>query len=58
MDSAARQKTRRPSSNNPWGCGFAPRCRYATDKCRTEHPELTDAGNGHMYRCFFPIGGK
>ena len=27
------------------GCGFAPRCRYATDKCRTEHPELTDAGN-------------
>lgn len=40
------------------GCGFAPRCRYATDKCRTEHPELTDAGNGHMYRCFFPIGGK
>jgi oligopeptide/dipeptide ABC transporter ATP-binding protein len=40
------------------GCGFAPRCRYATDKCRTEHPELTDSGNGHMYRCFFPIGGK
>jgi oligopeptide/dipeptide ABC transporter ATP-binding protein len=40
------------------GCGFAPRCRYATDKCRNEHPELTDAGNGHMYRCFFPIGGK
>jgi oligopeptide/dipeptide ABC transporter ATP-binding protein len=40
------------------GCGFAPRCRYATDKCRTEHPELTDAGNGHMYRCFFPLGGK
>jgi oligopeptide/dipeptide ABC transporter ATP-binding protein len=40
------------------GCGFAPRCRYATDKCRTEHPELTDAGNGHMYRCFFPIRGK
>ena len=40
------------------GCGFAPRCRYATDKCRNEHPELTDAGNGHMYRCFSPIGGK
>ena len=40
------------------GCGFAPRCRYATDKCRTEHPELIDAGNGHLYRCFFPIGGK
>ena len=40
------------------GCGFAPRCRYATDKCRNEHPELTDAGNGHMYRCFFPLGVK
>ena len=40
------------------GCGFAPRCRYATNKCRNEHPELTDSGNGHMYRCFFPMGGK
>jgi peptide/nickel transport system ATP-binding protein len=37
------------------GCGFAPRCIYATDKCRTEHPDLVDAGNGHMYRCFFPL---
>jgi peptide/nickel transport system ATP-binding protein len=37
------------------GCGFAPRCKYATDKCRTEHPDLVDAGNGHMYRCFFPL---
>jgi oligopeptide/dipeptide ABC transporter ATP-binding protein len=39
------------------GCGFAPRCKYATDKCRTERPQLVDAGNGHLYRCFFPIGG-
>ena len=40
------------------GCAFAPRCAYATDKCHTEHPELTDAGNGHAYRCFFPLGAK
>jgi oligopeptide/dipeptide ABC transporter ATP-binding protein len=39
-------------------CGFADRCKFATDKCRTEHPDLVDAGNGHMYRCFFPLGGK
>jgi oligopeptide/dipeptide ABC transporter ATP-binding protein len=39
-------------------CGFADRCKCATDKCRTEHPELVDAGNGHLYRCFFPLGVK
>ncbi|MEY2967582.1 MAG: hypothetical protein RIQ64_209 [Actinomycetota bacterium] len=39
-------------------CGFAARCQYATDKCRNEHPELTDDGNGHLYRCFFPLGGN
>ena len=39
-------------------CGFADRCPYAVQKCRDEHPELVDAGNGHQYRCFFPIGGK
>ena len=39
-------------------CGFADRCRFATDKCRTQHPELVDAGNGHLYRCFFPLGVK
>ena len=39
-------------------CGFAPRCKYATDRCRNEHPDLTDDGNGHLYRCFFPLGGN
>jgi oligopeptide/dipeptide ABC transporter ATP-binding protein len=39
-------------------CGFASRCKYATDKCRNEHPELTDNGNGHLYRCFFPLRGN
>ncbi|MBJ7505622.1 MAG: ABC transporter ATP-binding protein [Ilumatobacteraceae bacterium] len=38
------------------GCFFAPRCKYATDKCRHEHPELVDDGAGHFYRCFYPLG--
>jgi oligopeptide/dipeptide ABC transporter ATP-binding protein len=38
------------------GCGFSVRCKYATEKCHTERPQLVDGGNGHMYRCFFPLG--
>jgi oligopeptide/dipeptide ABC transporter ATP-binding protein len=45
-----------PTQPEP-GCAFAPRCQYATDKCRTEQPPLVDMSNGHQYRCFFPIGG-
>ena len=39
------------------GCFFAPRCSYATDRCHAEHPSLMDDGSGHLYRCFFPLGG-
>jgi len=46
-----------PTKDEP-GCSFANRCPYVTDKCRNETPPLTDGGNGHFYRCFFPIGGK
>lgn len=38
------------------GCFFAPRCQYATDRCRAEHPDLVDSGDGHIYRCFYPLG--
>ena len=44
--------------NPPKGCRFAPRCRYATDKCRTEAPDLTGETTAHTYRCFFPVGAK
>jgi peptide/nickel transport system ATP-binding protein len=44
--------------NPPKGCRFAPRCRYATDKCRAEPPELTGETSAHTYRCFFPVGAK
>ncbi len=36
----------------PDGCRFNPRCPYATEKCIESSPELMDAGNGHMVRCF------
>ncbi|MDA2999814.1 MAG: ABC transporter ATP-binding protein, partial [Actinomycetota bacterium] len=38
----------------PAGCGFAARCTYVQAKCTAEHPPLVDAGNGHLYRCWFP----
>jgi peptide/nickel transport system ATP-binding protein len=34
------------------GCAFAPRCGFATDRCRTEPPPLVDAGAGHTVACW------
>ena len=45
-----------PTKNEP-GCTFASRCPYVTDKCLAEKPPLIDNGDGHFYRCWFPIGG-
>ena len=42
--------------DRPKGCGFVTRCTPAQQKCHDEHPPLVDAGNGHMYRCWFPLG--
>ncbi len=39
----------------PKGCRFAPRCRYAQQRCHDEEPELAEAAPGHLFRCFFPI---
>jgi oligopeptide/dipeptide ABC transporter ATP-binding protein len=38
------------------GCRFAPRCPYVQDQCRTEEPPLRAAGQGHVFRCWFPVG--
>ena len=38
----------------PKGCKFAPRCKYATDKCRDEEPELIEVETGHTIRCYYP----
>lgn len=35
----------------PEGCPFRTRCKYATEKCKTEMPALTDRGNGHFAAC-------
>lgn len=43
-------------TDRPNGCGFAARCSYVQAKCTAEHPPLLDSGNGHLYRCWFPLG--
>lgn len=35
----------------PTGCPFRSRCRYATEQCAMEMPELKDRGNGHFVAC-------
>ena len=43
----------------PPGCRFAPRCRYAQDRCLVDEPPLVADGSGgdsHLHRCFFPVG--
>lgn len=38
----------------PKGCKFAPRCKYATQRCIDEEPALVDDGGEHLIRCFYP----
>jgi oligopeptide/dipeptide ABC transporter ATP-binding protein len=38
-------------SNPPSGCHFHPRCRYATDRCKVETPELVEVAPQHSVRC-------
>jgi peptide/nickel transport system ATP-binding protein len=35
----------------PDGCSFAPRCRYAIDKCRADVPPALEVDPGHHARC-------
>jgi oligopeptide/dipeptide ABC transporter ATP-binding protein len=60
MKSGARLKViegRLPNPvDRPKGCGFVTRCTYAQQKCHDEHPPLIDSGNGHLYRCWYPLG--
>jgi peptide/nickel transport system ATP-binding protein len=34
------------------GCAFAPRCGFATERCRVEAPPLIDVGAGHTVACW------
>lgn len=38
----------------PKGCKFAPRCKYCTQKCIDNEPELRENVSGQMIRCFYP----
>ena len=38
----------------PKGCKFAPRCKYCTQKCIDEEPELIEVASGQKIRCFYP----
>ena len=36
----------------PTGCPFAPRCSFATDRCRVENPALAAVAPGHAVACW------
>jgi len=36
----------------PKGCRFAPRCKYAQEKCRRQEPDLVTVGEGRKSRCW------
>lgn len=36
----------------PAGCAFHPRCPYASDRCRTEQPQLETVGLNHQVACW------
>ena len=40
-----------PAGKFPEGCAFAPRCRFATERCRAEKPKLFTLDDGHKVRC-------
>jgi len=43
-----------PPNNRPAGCIYAPRCDYARERCRQEHPKLRKIEGTNIYaRCLF-----
>ena len=38
-------------ANPPKGCKFHTRCKYCTDKCRTEAPTMTEISKDHFVAC-------
>jgi oligopeptide transport system ATP-binding protein len=41
--------------NPPSGCRFHTRCLHVQARCRTDAPELRNAGDGRQVRCHFPL---
>ncbi|MEA2550794.1 MAG: peptide/nickel transport system ATP-binding protein [Actinomycetota bacterium] len=44
--------------NLPKGCSFAPRCRYAFDRCREESPALLPSDTYHASACHLSLADK
>ena len=38
----------------PKGCKFAPRCKYCTDRCLNEEPDMVAVSEHQLIRCFYP----
>ena len=41
----------------PPGCRFNTRCPAATERCRTDEPQMRDLGDGHFVACHHPAWG-
>ncbi|MCL2665201.1 MAG: ABC transporter ATP-binding protein [Defluviitaleaceae bacterium] len=41
----------------PKGCRFAPRCKYCTERCSTQMPDLVQVNDKQSVRCFYPKKG-
>ena len=39
-------------TNLPEGCPFCPRCRYASETCRVQHPQMKGLDGQHYVKCF------
>jgi oligopeptide/dipeptide ABC transporter ATP-binding protein len=48
-------KIRENSGPSAVGCSFQNRCVRVQDRCRGEHPALTERRPGHYVRCHFPV---
>ncbi|MCD7819013.1 MAG: ABC transporter ATP-binding protein [Lachnospiraceae bacterium] len=42
----------------PEGCKFAPRCKYATEQCRTTEPDLTAVEGNSRHKCRCHVFGS
>ncbi len=49
-----------PASRPQHKCIFAPRCRFATEKCIEMRPQMTETSANHYSRCFYAdkLSGK
>jgi len=42
--------------NPPKGCKFHTRCRYVTEACKEQEPQLTEKESGHFIACHHSLG--